>query len=90
LKPAQIGLDQNFPNPFSGSTEIAYELANVSEVSFSIMDLSGRRVMEFNEGNMPAGKHTFKLESGSLEAGIYFYTIKAGNFVQTKQMVVTK
>jgi hypothetical protein len=90
LKPAQIGLDQNFPNPFSGSTEIAYELANDSEVSFSIMDLSGRRVMEFNEGRMPAGKHTFKLESGSLKAGIYFYTIKAGNFVQTKQMVVTK
>ena len=54
------------------------------------MDLSGRRVMEFNEGNMPAGKHTFKLESGSLEAGIYIYTIRAGNFVQTKQMVVTK
>ncbi len=83
-------LNQNYPNPFSRSTEITYELTEGSNVSFEVMDLTGRKVMEANEGMIPAGKHTYTLQSQDLEAGIYFYTIKAGNFVQTKQMVVTK
>ncbi len=81
-------LGQNYPNPFNGSTEIEYELANGSEVTFEVMDLTGRKVVSQNEGFVPAGKHTFKLNAGDLEAGVYFYTIKAGSFVQTKQMVV--
>ncbi len=81
-------LGQNFPNPFNGSTEIGYELVNGSEVTFEIMDLTGRKVVSQNEGFVPAGKHTFTLKAGGLEAGVYFYTIKAGSFVETKQMVV--
>jgi hypothetical protein len=83
-------LNQNYPNPFSGRTEISYELTEGSNVSFEVMDLTGRKVMETNQGMMPAGKHTYTLQSQDLEAGIYFYTIKAGDFVQTKQMVITK
>ena len=83
-------LGQNYPNPFSRSTEIAYELAGGSEVSFAVMDLTGRKVMEINKGMMPAGRHTFTLETRDLEAGVYFYTMKAGNFMQTKQMVIAE
>ena len=65
-----------------------HELTNGSEVIFQVMDLTGRKVMEVNNGMMPAGKHTYNLSTSSLDAGIYFYTLRAGDFVQTKQMVV--
>jgi hypothetical protein len=83
-------LGQNYPNPFNRQTEVNYELTNGSEVIFEIMDMTGRKIQAFNEGFVPAGHHTFRLNAGDLEAGIYFYTIKAGSFVQTKQMVITQ
>jgi hypothetical protein len=83
-------LNQNFPNPFSRSTEIEYELINGSDVSFVIMDLTGRKVMEVKQGMMPAGKHNFTLDARNLDPGVYFYTLNAGSFVQTKQMVIVE
>lgn len=83
-------LGQNFPNPFNRSTEISYELANGSDVIFEIMDMTGRKVMESNEGFVPSGKHTFNLDASSLQPGVYFYTMKAGDFTETKQMVITQ
>ncbi len=90
LNPTLASLGQNYPNPFSRSTEIAYELTTGSEVSFSVMDLTGRKVMDVSEGMMPAGKHTYTLQTSNLEPGVYFYTLKAGTFVQTKQMVIVE
>jgi hypothetical protein len=87
---AAASLGQNYPNPFSRSTEIAYELIDGSNVTFTIMDLTGRKVMEVNKGMMPAGKHTYTLETNDLDPGVYFYTLKAGDFVQTKQMVISE
>jgi hypothetical protein len=87
---ALASLSQNYPNPFAGSTVINYELTSGSDVTFSIMDLTGRKVMEVNEGMMPAGSHTFTFAGSSLEPGVYLYTLKAGSFVQTKQMVIVE
>ena len=44
--------------------------------------------MTINEGSLPAGKHNTKVNVESLESGIYFYTLTAGNFVETKRMAV--
>jgi hypothetical protein len=90
LTTSLASLGQNYPNPFSRSTEIAYELTQGSNVIFEVMDLTGRKVMEVNNGMMPAGKHTYTLETSNLDAGVYFYTLKAGSFVQTKQMVIVE
>jgi len=87
---ATANLGQNYPNPFNRQTEVDYELANGSEVIFEVMDLTGRKIQTFNEGFVPAGRHTFQLNAADLDAGIYFYTIKAGSFIQTKQMVITQ
>ncbi len=81
-------LEQNYPNPVKGSTEIVYELANSSDVIIEVTDMTGRTILQFNEGNRPAGKHSLQLNTESLEAGVYFYTLKAGNFVDTKRMIV--
>ena len=88
LSTSMSQLEQNYPNPVKGSTEIVYELANSSDVIIEITDLTGRTVLQFNEGNRPAGKHSLQVNTESLEAGVYFYTLKAGNFVDTKRMVV--
>ena len=89
LSAAAGWVGQNFPNPFSGKTEIAYELAAASDVTLTVTDLTGRKVIDISQGYMPSGKHTLTLETGILEAGAYFYTLRAGNFTQTKQMVIS-
>ena len=88
LTTAQSKMDQNFPNPVEGITEIAYELANASDVIIEVTDMTGRSVLQIHEGSKPAGKHNLHMNTESLEAGVYFYTLKAGNFVDTKRMVV--
>lgn len=88
LNQTRTTLGQNFPNPFSQSTEIPYELAASSEVTLIIADYTGRTVRIVNEGVQPAGKHTVRLETGSLGAGFYLYTLKAGSLVQSRQMIV--
>lgn len=90
LSTGLASLGQNYPNPFVRSTVIDYELTSGSEVTFEVMDLTGRKVMEVKQGMMPAGKHNFTLETNNLDAGAYFYTLKAGSFVQTKQMVIVE
>jgi hypothetical protein len=87
-KPSVSSMGINFPNPFHQDTEISYQLASASKVVFVITDNAGRKVQEINEGHQPAGKHNIRIKGEKLEAGIYYYTIRAGAFVETKQMVV--
>ncbi len=82
-------LDQNYPNPFTDRTQIEYDLGFSGEVSIEISDLTGRKVMLIEEGNKPAGHHTYMLQADKLEPGVYFYTLKAGDFVQTRRMIIS-
>ncbi len=81
-------LNQNYPNPFVGSTEISYELGVASDVTIEVTDMTGRVVLSLNEGHLPAGSHTCAINAENLESGLYFYTLKAGQFTETKRMVV--
>lgn len=86
--PVLSSMDQNYPNPFSSSTRISFELADGADVSLVVMDLTGRKVIDRSEGFMSGGKHTVTVDAAGLDAGIYSYTLKAGQFRQTKQMVI--
>jgi hypothetical protein len=85
---ASVG--QNYPNPFNRTTDISYELVNDSDVSITVMDLTGRVVMDIQKGFQPSGKHNVQIDASSLDAGIYLYTLKAGGFTETKRMTVSK
>ncbi|MDD4646237.1 MAG: T9SS type A sorting domain-containing protein, partial [Bacteroidales bacterium] len=85
---AKVG--QNYPNPFSQTTDIDYVLTSDSEVSITVMDLTGRVVMELNQGKQPAGSHNVKIDAGSLDSGIYLYTLKAGANSETRRMTVSR
>jgi len=81
---------QNYPNPFNRTTDISYELANDSDVSITVMDLTGRVVMDVQKGSQISGKHNIQLDASGLDAGIYLYTLKAGGFTETKRMTVSR
>ncbi|MBT7092859.1 MAG: T9SS type A sorting domain-containing protein, partial [Bacteroidetes bacterium] len=83
-------LDQNYPNPAGFSTEIGYELTHASEVFIEILDMTGREVMKIDEGYQSVGKHTISINLTTIDSGIYFYTLRAGKFVDTRRMVVSK
>ena len=81
-------LSQNYPNPFNASTEIEYELVNNSDVVIEVSDLTGRIVISIDEGQKPTGKHKITLKADALDPGVYFYSLRTGNFKETKRMVV--
>lgn len=85
---AIASLGQNYPNPFVGSTTIEYELVSRSDVTVEITDITGRQVLLLNEGIKPAGSHNLMIDASRLETGMYFYTVKAGQFTETRQMIV--
>jgi hypothetical protein len=82
------GVEQNFPNPFSDRTEIEYKLAIAGNVSIDITDITGRVVMQLDEGYQGMGEHKVAIDARGFESGIYFYTLKAGSLVETKRMIV--
>ncbi len=87
---ALSSLSQNYPNPFNAATEINYTLANDSEVEIVVRDITGRIIMHKNEGFVRAGKHTVRIDGSPLEAGIYLYSLRAGNFTETRRMTVSR
>ncbi len=81
-------LDQNYPNPFNGRTEITYKLAVANNVTVDVSDITGRVVTQLDEGFRSAGDHKVAIDAADFESGIYFYTLKAGDFSETKRMIV--
>jgi hypothetical protein len=84
-----LSVAQNMPNPFRGTTEINYSLNKaVDAVELTIYDVAGKKVKEVKEEQVGAGKHFMKVNSAEMAAGVYYYTLKAGETSVTKKMVV--
>ena len=90
---ADVILNQNFPNPFNPSTKISFTLKQAANVSLKVYDTSGRVVQTLADGFLNAGNHsvTFDVSGKSnLSSGVYFYKLRAGEFQDTKKMMVVK
>ena len=88
--PDSYSLKQNFPNPFNPSTIINYSIPKAGFVTIKIYDLLGREVATpVNEEKQP-GNYSVHFDGSELSSEIYFYTLKAGNFYQTKKMILLK
>ncbi len=92
LMPSTFKLAQNYPNPFNPSTVINYQLPVSGHVSLKVYDMLGREVATLVDEFQNAGTYNsqFSILNSQLSSGIYFYTIRAGNFVQTKKMMLLK
>jgi len=95
LIPSAYSLHQNYPNPFNPTTQIRYDLPEASVVSLSIYDLMGREIITMINSEQTAGFKNVQWNATnnlgkSVPAGMYIYTIQAGEFRQTRKMVLLK
>jgi len=88
--PIEFSLSQNYPNPFNPSTTINYSIPVISFVTIIVYDVLGNEIATLVNEEQPAGIYEVELDATSLPSGIYFYSIQAGSFVETKKMVLMK
>ncbi|MCX7879022.1 MAG: T9SS type A sorting domain-containing protein, partial [Ignavibacteria bacterium] len=88
--PDKFLLYQNYPNPFNPLTNIRFDIPERSVVRLQIYDLKGKVQMKLPEQILEAGSYKFTLDGGKLSSGIYFYRLEAGDFRDTKKMVLVK
>ena len=88
--PKGISLSQNYPNPFNISTMINYELRSQSQVTIDIYDILGRKVATLENAVELAGYHQVLWNAEDLSSGVYFYKLQAGNFTETRKMMLIK
>ena len=96
--PVNFELGQNYPNPFNPSTTINYQLPEKSFVSLKVFSILGKEVALFVNEEQIAGNYSVKFETtnnkhqtaNTLASGVYFYQLRAGDFVQTKKMILLR
>lgn len=96
--PNQFALEQNYPNPFNPTTKIKYTIPSVGTslmkflqfVQLKVYDVIGNEVATLVNEEKPAGSYEVTFDASQLSSGIYFYTLKAGSFIETKKMILMK
>jgi hypothetical protein len=85
-------LFQNYPNPFNSSTTINYVLAEASYVVLRVFDSLGKELITLVNDYKQAGAYSceLKMDDGKLSSGVYFYTIKVGNYFKSAKMILLK
>ena len=88
--PQNFTLYQNHPNPFNPVTTIEYSLPNSGDVSLIVYNLIGQEVIRLVNDNQQPGNYQVIWDASNIASGIYFYRLQAGDFVQTRKMVLLK
>jgi len=93
--PAAFTLHQNFPNPFNPITTLRYDLPSDALVTLSIYDMLGREITQLVNTTQDAGFKSVQWDATDsmgrpVSAGVYLYQIQAGEFVETKKMLLLK
>ena len=89
-RPKVFLLSQNFPNPFNPTTTIRWQMPEGGFVTLKIFDVLGREVTMLVNGELSTGKHETIFDAMSYSSGVYFYQFKAGDFIETKEMILLK
>jgi flagellar hook assembly protein FlgD len=95
LIPDVFAMHQNYPNPFNPVTQIRYDLPEDSYVSITIYDIMGRNIKSLVNTDQTAGYRSIRWNATNdlgepVSAGMYIYMIQAGEFRQTRKMVLLK
>lgn len=87
---SNYSLQQNYPNPFNPSTTIEYSIPKTNFVKIEIYNLLGERISILVDETEREGSYKVKFNGAFLSSGIYFYSMKAGNFIETKKLLLLK
>ncbi len=89
-QPDRVRLHQNYPNPFNPVTTISYDLPEHADVSLEIFDILGRRVAVLVSETQNPGTYQISWDASDVASGSYMYRLRAGEFVQTRTMMLVK
>ncbi len=89
-KSVTFKLLQNYPNPFNPTTTISYQLPVASLISLKVYNGLSQEVASIVSGVQDAGNHSVEFDASKLSSGIYFYKLSAGNFVETRKLLLIK
>lgn len=88
--PTEFLLNQNYPNPFNPNTTISWQSHVSSWQTIRVYDILGNQVTTLIDEYRNAGKYEVVFNADKLSSGIYFYTLRSGNIVETKSMILIK
>lgn len=88
--PREFSLGQNYPNPFNPKTIIKLHIADYRSVTLKVYDLLGKETAELINKEMQPGTYEVEFDGANYPSGIYFYTLQAGDFTETKKMILVK
>ncbi|MBI9032800.1 T9SS type A sorting domain-containing protein [bacterium] len=88
--PTAYSLKQNYPNPFNPTTKIEYKLPQPSQVKLEVLDILGKNVTTLVNEQKSGGTYIIEFNAEYLPSGIYLYRLTAGDFTQTKKLLLLK
>ena len=88
--PTEFALKQNYPNPFNPTTVINFSIPRSSNVTLKVYDMLGREVATLVNETKQGGNYKVSFNASQLASGVYVYTLKAGNFIASKKMMLMK
>lgn len=81
-------LGQNYPNPFSASSTIPFDLKEGGKVTIRLFDIQGRELQTLVNEQFSAGKHSITIDKSNLKTGIYLYQMQVGRYKESRKMMV--
>ena len=95
LTPTEFALHDNYPNPFNPTTQIRFDLPQVTDATLTIYNMMGQKIRTFSMSSLPAGYHTVTWNATNdygqqVSAGVYLYQLQSKGFVRTKKMILLK
>jgi len=88
--PSEFALLGNYPNPFNASTVIEYQLPEAAEARLEVYNLIGEKVATLVNGTEEVGYKSVTWEASEMSSGVYFYRLTAGDYTETKRMILVK
>ncbi len=85
-----FNLSQNYPNPFNPETAIRFDIPEMSFVTIEVYDVLGNQIETLVNAEKPTGTYEVEFNATDLPSGVYFYQLKAGDFVETKKMILLR